>query len=408
MIAFLAFTGMLLAFGVDASLPAFDDISSEFGLTEQGLSVSLVGTLYLLGMAVGQLFYGPISDRFGRSPTLRVGLVLYGLGALCAAFAPTFGFLLAARLLWGIGAAGPFVLRSAIARDLFEGDRMARVVTLMTAVFLIGPILVPFVGQAVLSFASWPYIFILAVLLAGADFIWTLKFGETLAFENRRPLTMRPLAHAAGLVFRNRVTIGHIGVQTFGNAAFFIYLGSSQPIIDRIYGQGDNFPIWFGLSGVIMIFALLVNNRLLQQHTASRLVLIALSLQVAASVIGLVVTLGADGRPPFWVWLTWIYVVNALSTIVTPMASAIALQPMGKLAGTAAAIMGFLSLGVGALVAAFFDAQIDLTVTPMLVGWVLCGSLALATAFWARPNEPKPSDALDPTIDRAASPATSS
>lgn len=385
-IAFLAFTGMLLAFGVDASLPAFDEISADFGLSESGLNVSLVGTLYLLGMATGQLFYGPISDRYGRSLTLRIGLVLYGIGALGAALAPSFEALLAARLLWGIGAAGPFVLRSAIARDLFEGDQMARVVTLMTAVFLIGPIIVPFVGQAILSFTTWPYIFIGAVLLAGADFAWALRFGETLAVEDRRPLSMRPLAQAAGLVFRDRVTAGHIAVQTFGSAAFFTFLGSSQPIIDHIYGEGDRFALWFGLAGGVAIAGLLINNRLLRQHSSETLVLAALCVQVTASIIGLVATLGAGGTPSFWVWLVWVYIATALNTIITPMATAIALQPMGKLAGTAAAIMGFISLGIGATVAAFIDAQITTTVTPMLIGWVVCGSLALATAYWARPS----------------------
>lgn len=387
-IAYLAFLSILLAFGIDAALPAFDEISAEFGLEQTGQSISLIGTLYFLGMAAGQLIYGPLADRFGRGPIIRLGLGFYTVGGIAAALAPNFELLLVARLIWGLGAAAPGVLRGAIARDLYSGDKMARVVTLMMAVFLVGPILAPFVGQGILTFAPWPWVFVASVVLAAIGLTWSFRFGETLDPANRRELDLGPILTAGRIVLRSRITVGHIAVQTLSGAAFFIYLGSSSPIITDIYGRGDQFALWFGVSGVVMVIGLLINNRLIERFGASTMILAAGGTLVVASAVGLVVTLAADGRPGFFVWLVWVCIVNALTTLVTPMANAIALDPMGELAGTASAILGFISLGGGALLAAVIDARIDTTVTPMLVGYVMFTSLAFVALVWARPGQP--------------------
>ncbi len=384
-ISYLAFLGILLAFGIDAALPAFDEIEASFGLTESGQNISLLGTLYFLGMAVGQVVYGPLADRFGRAPIMRLGLVLYALGALGAALAPTFNLLLAARLVWGFGGASPAVLRGAIARDLYEGDQMARVVTLMMAVFLIGPILVPFIGSGILTVASWHWVFAASLMLAAGAIAWTFRFGETLDPANRRSLSLRPLAAASREVLGNRITMGYIAVQTLAGGAFFVYLGSSPQIIDTIYGRGDEFPLWFATSGITMVGALLVNNRLIGRYGARRMLLIATGILFATSVVGLVITLAADGRPQFFTWLIWVCTVNAMTTLISPMANALALEPMGELAGTASAILGFVSLAGGALLAAVIDARLELTVTPMLWGHTVLGGLALGAALLAGP-----------------------
>ncbi len=378
---YLAFLGILLAFGIDVALPAFDDIEAD--LTTGGSSVSLIGTLYFLGMAAGQLIYGPIADRFGRRPALVFGLTLYAAGAFASALAPSFGFLLGSRLLWGLGAAAPAALRTAIARDLFEGDQMARIVTAVTAVFMIGPIFVPIVGQAILTIAPWPTVFLAAMLLALIAMAWTVWFGESLAPEHQRPLRARPLIEAGRTVIRTRPTIGHIAAQTFSGAAFFSFLGSSQPIIDRIYGREEQFALFFGSGGVLMVLALLLNNRMIGLRGARRMALANSTLLVVVTGVGLIITLGADGRPSIWVWFVSVALANAVITTMTPMCSALALQPMGALAGTASSILGVLTLAVGALLAAIIDSRIDTTVTPMSVGYFVFAALALASLRWA-------------------------
>ncbi len=378
---YLAFVGILIAFGIDVALPAFDDIEAD--LPTGGASISLIVTLYFVGMAVGQVFYGPISDRFGRRPALLVGLSFYVIGALASAFAPSFGFLLGARLLWGFGAAAAASLRMAMARDLFEGDQMARIVTIVMAVFMIGPIFVPIVGELILTVAPWPAVFLAAMTMAVGVMAWTIWFGETLPVERRRALELRPLAEATGAVFSTRVTIGHILAQTFAGAAFFSFLGSSQPVIDRIYGREEQFVYFFGSGGVLMVLALLINNRLITTYGARQMTWVTSAVLVIASTVGLVLTLGSGGTPSIWIWFGWIAVANAMSTTLAPMCSALALQPMGEQAGTAASVLGVITLAGGAGLGAIIDAAIGNTVTPMAVGYLACGLATVAALRWA-------------------------
>ena len=382
-ISYLAYLGILLAVGVDISLPAFDELDTAFGLSDRGVSVGVIGTVYILGMAIGQLVYGVASDRFGRRPVMQFGIGLYSLGVLTALFAPTLEVLLAGRLLWGLGAAAPFVLRQAIARDLYEGDRMARIITIVTAVFLIGPIFVPIIGAGILLFAPWQGVFAAALLAAAVAWVWTVRFDETLAVAQRRPLQFGPLVDALHLVVTTRVTIGHIGAQTFASAAFFIWLGSAQPIIDDIYDRGSQFAFWFAASGIVIALALLANGRMIDRFGARRMAVTVSIASVVVGIAGAAATVSAGGVPSIWTFFVWAAITNALSTLITPLCTSLALEPMGALAGTASAVLGAVSLGGGAVLAAIVDAQIDDTVTPMVVGSLLFGAIGLVLLLWA-------------------------
>lgn len=392
MVSYLAYLGILLAVGIDISLPAFDELAQAFGLDERGVSVGVVGTVYIVGMAVGQLFYGVAADRFGRRGVMVFGIALYTVGVLTALLAPTLEVLLVGRLVWGLGAAAPFALRTAIARDLYEGDRMARVITLVTAVFLLGPIFVPIVGAGILLVAPWQGVFAAALIASTVALFWTVRFGETLAPQHRRSLELRPLVDALRIVVTTRTTIGHIAAQTFVGAAFFVWLGSAQPIIDDVYGRGPQFALWFAVSGVITATALLLNGRMIDRFGARNVAwAIAIAFVVAAAA-GSMLAVSAEGVPPFAVWFAWASTSNALATLLTPLCSALALAPMPAIAGTASAVLGLITLGLGALLAATVDAMIDETVTPMVVGSLVFGVLGLLALRWA---------SRDPTCEHA-------
>ena len=381
--AFLAFVSVLMAFGIDAALPAFDELSRDFGLDARGLSPAITGTPYFVGMAIGQLIFGVLADRFGRRPIMMVGLSVYALGALGAATANGLGMLLVGRFIWGLGAAAPAVLRMAIARDLYAGERMARVVSLVTAVFLIGPIVVPFIGEWILLTGSWRAVFAVAIALAAVALAWAFAFGETLAPEHRQPLRVAPIRRAFAAVVTTRVTLWAIIAQAFFGAAFFIWLGSAQPVIDRIYGRSSQFTLLFGLSGVGMAAALLVNNRLISRFGVRPMAVRAAWVFVLAGLAGLTVAIAWGGVPPLWAWFAWALVANAMSMIMTPMCAAIALGPMADQAGMASAVLGLGQLGVGALLAAVVDARIGATVTPMLVGATAFGAAGLGALLWS-------------------------
>lgn len=386
-VAYLAFLGVVMAVGVDIALPAFDRISATFDLGEGGGTVALVGTTYFLGMATGQLVFGPASDRFGRRRCLLVGIVLISIGAFGSAVAPNFALLLVARTVWGLGAAAPAVLRTAIARDLFEGDEMARVVTTIMAVFLIGPIIVPSFGQLILGFGSWRTVFVAAVVIAFVGFVWTLGFGETLRPEDRRPLELRTLVDGMQAVARTRPTVAYIAAQTFTTGAFVIFLGSGQPIMDRIYDLGDRFALFFGIAGATMAGLLMVNNRVIKAFGARPTVMALGTAVVTMGATGTIVFAAFDGVPPFAVWFVWIAITNSLVTTMSPVCNALALEPMGRLAGTASAVLGFVTLAGGALLAQVFNSLIDRSVTPMAVGYTLYASIGLSFLIIARRAE---------------------
>lgn len=400
-IAFLAFVGILMAFGIDAALPAFDELRTEFDLDARNISAAVTGTAYFAGMALGQLLCGVLADRFGRKPILVGGLVLYALAAAASAASPTLELLLVARFVWGLGASAPSVLRFAIARDLYAGDRMARVVSIFMAVFLIGPIIVPFVGEAILTIGSWRTVFVGGVVLAVLAIGWTLRFGETMDVANRRPIRWSSFSDAFRAVARVPQTRWALIGSTLFTAQFFVWLGSAEPAISGIFDRKDQFTLFFGLSGAGMALALLVNNRLIDRFGIGLMLRVAAAVHVAASLVGLVVVLGADGVPSFWAWFSWALVVNAMTMVLGPMSSALAMEPMGDKAGTGSAILGLSQLGIGAVLAAFVDAKVDDTVTPMLVGALIFGVPGLA-ALW---NATRPSIVgdFDSGSDRSAS-----
>ncbi len=383
MIAFLAFIGVLMAFGIDAALPAFDQLSDTFDLDARGISPAITGTVYFGGMAVGQLFYGILADRFGRRPILIGGIAVYAVGALSSALSPNLGLLLVARFVWGLGAAAPTVMRMAIARDLFAGDQMARVVSTFSAIFLLGPIFMPFVGEAILLVGDWRLVFASGLILAAITLGWTFAFGETLEPELRRPIQVAPIREAFVAVLRTRVTLWILIAQAFFGGAFFVWLGSAQPVIDEIYGRDSQFTLFFGASGIGMAVALLFNRRLIVKFGAEKMVVRAASVFVVISVVGLVGTVLADGVPSVWFWFGWALVANAMGIVMGPMSAALALEPMADKAGTAAAILGVAQLGVGAALAAVIDAQIGTTVTPMVLGALVYGALGLGCLLLA-------------------------
>jgi DHA1 family bicyclomycin/chloramphenicol resistance-like MFS transporter len=389
-IAYLAFMGILLAFGIDASLPAFDALKADFGLEPDSARISLIVTLYLIGMAVGQLFYGPLADRYGRVPALLGGIGLYCLGTIGSIVAPNLEWLLASRLLWGLGAAAAGALRTTVARDLYSGDEMARVISIMMGFFMAGPIVAPVVGEGLLLLGSWRWIYVTALILASILVAWALRFGETLDPANRRPLKLADIGAGFSSVVTNQLTLRYTLAMTFAYGAFFSFLGSSQPVITLIYGRGDTFALWFGLMSIALVVAFFSVNPFIVRHGAHKVAVWSTVATLASSAALLAIASVNDGVPPFWVWLVAMAVANAFLTLLTPTCFALALAPMGDRAGTASGVMGFTTSAGGAALAAIIDASIDDTVTPMASGYVVYGLAALGLLVLAAAGSTQP------------------
>ena len=179
-VCFLAFLNGLAAFGIDSSLPAFDEIRPDIGLLEGSNQISLIVTIYIIGVSIGQIICGPFTDRFGRVPSIKFGLMLYMFGALGSLLSQNLLTILIFRFLWGLGSSIPASMRTTIARDLYSGDEMAKVMSKIMAVFLLGPIITPLISEGFLSFTSWRVVYSLGIILAGVGILWSIWFGETL------------------------------------------------------------------------------------------------------------------------------------------------------------------------------------------------------------------------------------
>ena len=383
-VAFTAFISALLAVGIDTALPAFDEIRSAFGLAGGSGPVSLVVTFYFLGMAVGQLPSGPLSDRFGRRPVLVGSLALYAFGALGSSLAPGFGLLLGFRFLWGLGAAGPAVIAQAIARDLYDGDQMARVLAMQMAVFLVGPTIAPLAGELLLRIGPWQLVFLAALALSGVGIAWSVRFGETLPAERRRPIDGPAIGRGIRATLTHRHSTGCVTAMVFSYGAFFVFLGSSQPIVDEVYGRPGWFALTFAGISAVQGLGVWLSSRVLGRVGAATVGTTAVLANLAAYLVMGAAALAADGVPSFWMWVATTTVASTASTITTITLVSLALQPMERIAGTATAVRGLLTLGLGSMLAAAVDRQIDTTITPMAIGGAIYCAAALAVLTWAR------------------------
>jgi DHA1 family bicyclomycin/chloramphenicol resistance-like MFS transporter len=382
-VAYLAFLSALMAVSIDTALPAFDEIRDHFDLASADNRVSLIITSFFVGAAIGHLFYGPFSDRFGRGPVLRAGMIVYVLGAAGATFAPSMTMLFVFRFVWGLGAAGSGVLRVAIARDLYAGNRMARVMSVVMAVFLIAPVIAPTIGEGLVRLGGWRLTMAAPGLMAIGAIVWSFRFGETLPVERRRPLAFGPTFTAFRAVCSSPMTLGNTLALSFTFGAFYSFLGSSQPILDEIYGRGHQFAAFFAVAATAMGLVLFAGSRLMDRAGATRVGVGSLIATVTLSVGQLAVCLVTDGRPSVGVWFALIVAMICSTSLVGPTLTSLAMEPMGHMAGTASAVVGMMSTAAGAGLSALIDSQIDSTVTPMAVGFVVYGTIALGFALWA-------------------------
>lgn len=371
----------LTALGIDMMLPAFDDIRRAFDLADGSADTGKIVTVFFLGLALAQVVYGPLADRFGRKPVLYLGVAIYLIGAVGSALAPSFRLMLVSRFVWGVGAAGSRVVATAIVRDRFEGAAMAKAMSQIMAVFVLVPILAPALGSAVIAVVPWRGVFWLCALLAGAAALWSLRLMETLHPSQVRPLHVRTVGQGFVQVARTPVTAGYTMASVFLQGVFTTYLASSEVIISDIFGRRSQFPFVFG--GVAVLFGLgaVVNGRVVGRLGIDRVVTVVI--RVLLPLCGLLVALALTGHgsPNFWLFMPTLGVILAAFMFLLPNLNAAAMQPVGEIAGTASALTGAVRIAGGALLGTVVSNQVTASVTPFAVG-VAAMCLGAAVCVW--------------------------
>lgn len=368
---------------IDMYLPGFPMIERDLG--SQGVERTMAS--YLVGIAIGQLFYGPISDRFGRKPPLYVGFVLYSLGALGCAFASSMNMLVLMRVLQALGGCAGFVIGRAIVRDRCQPHEAARAFSILMLIFSLGPIVAPALGGWVITLFDWRATFFFQCLL-GIVLLIATHFAMT---ESRDPATVVPLS--VGQVARSyirllgdRTLVGYSLVGGFGVAALFSYVTGSPTVMTRIYElTPQQFGWMIGLNGMAFMSASQLNMMALRKMGPGEALARAIWLPVVAG--GLLVTLAS-----FWAGLPlWVMLILQFSFFisvgrVTPNVTALALAPHGREAGIASALMGslqsLLPMCAGFAVARFTDGTIP-TLALIMTTAVVCSLLCY---LWVRPR----------------------
>jgi len=381
-VALMATLMSLVALSIDAMLPALSEIGRDLG-AERPNDVQLVVSLIFAGMAVGQLAYGPLSDSVGRKPALLAGLALYMAGCVVSLLSRSFPVMLAGRLIQGLGVAAPRIICLALVRDQYGGRRMARVMSFVMAVFITVPIVAPALGQGILLVASWRAIFSAFLVIAAATSVWfALRQPETLAVERRIPFSASRVLGGFRAVLGVRVALGYTIAAGLVFGAFIGYLSTAQQVFQELYGVGKLFPLYFALLALALGTASLLNARLVMGFGMKPLVRWALLAIAGLSGAYLVPSHLSGGQPPLWSLVAYLLAVFLCQGTLYGNMTALAMEPLGHVAGVGAALVGALSLLISIVGGTVIGRTYQGTILPLVVGFGGLAILALAVMLW--------------------------
>lgn len=376
-IALIAMMFATIALSIDAMLPALPEIGQT--LSPDNINrAQLVLTSFVLGMGLGTFFTGPLSDVFGRKPVVAAGCALYVLAALTAWLSPSLEVLLISRVLMGIGAAGPRIVGVAVVRDLYSGREMARLMSIAMMIFMIVPAIAPLMGAGIIALSGWRAIFLLFALFATVIVLWTsVRLPETLAHEDRRAFRA-PLLMAAVKEMLTHPTVRlSIMVQTLCLGMLFTMLTMVQPVYDVIFGRADSFPFWFGLVAVISGTASLLNAAIVVRIGMRRIVTVSLAAQIL--ITGAILLISGWSLPDPWMFglfVAWQASVFFMVGTTVGNLNAMAMEPMGHIAGMAASVIGAISTVLAAAVAAPVGLLFDGSLVPLAAGLLIMACIA--------------------------------
>jgi DHA1 family bicyclomycin/chloramphenicol resistance-like MFS transporter len=379
-VACIALIQACVAMAIDMMVPALGTIAQSLHISQPNERQWVV-TAFVLGFGAAQLIYGTLADRFGRKKLLIIALAIYALCSFAAAASGSLAELITARVLQGVGAAGLQVVTTSIIRDCYAGRRMAEVNSLAFMVFLSAPILAPSAGQAVLMIAPWPAIFIMLGLYALGIIAWVaLRLPETQHKEDRRAISWSETMLALNATLRNRMSLGYSLAMTLVLGSWLGFINSAQQVFAHVFLAPKLFPIIFATCSIFMAVAALTNARLVERlgmrvltHSATFGFIF-----MALSQAGLAIS-GHDSLVTFTVLQSGMMFCFGL---LAGNISAIAMEPLGHIAGTAASVQGVISMLGAASIGFAIGQMFNGTLIPLASGFALCGLGALGVMVW--------------------------
>ncbi len=372
----------IVAISIDALLPALGFIGQEINLSHPNQIQYVISALFL-GMALGQLVCGPLSDATGRKKVLYGGIALFFCGSAICFFATSIEGLLIGRFVQGLGVAGPYVSAISIVRDKYAGNEMARIMSLVMMIFIMVPALAPSLGQAVLLISSWRYIFVLYIVYAVIIGVWIFwRLEETLPKEFRIPFTRTGFIDGFKEVISNYSTMCYTLCMGLFFGSFMGYLNSSQQIFQELFNTGKLFTVYFGVLALLFGVASMVNARFVQKWGMEYLCRQATLGIILSSAIFLALQLITT--PNLWLFLAYAAVLFFCFGLVFGNVNAMAMEPMGHVAGIASAVIGASSSIISMIIGTAIGQMYDNTLVPMTCGFLILASLCLVILNFAK------------------------
>lgn len=382
-IALMAALMSAAAVAIDALLPALNIIGSDLNVTD-ARDIQLLIIMIFLGLGIGPLLFGPISDSLGRKPIVYVGFAIFIIASFICIYAPNLEVMVAGRILQGIGLSAPRTISISMIRDCFSGDYMARIMSFVTVIFLLVPIIAPAMGQMILNVMDWKAIFYVQIVFTILISLWFFfRQKETLHEEYRIPLTKDLFINSTKEVFKYRETIGYTLISGFITGSFMVYLSTTQQIFQNQYGLMEEFPYIFAGLAISVGAATLLNGTLVMIYGMERIVTVAL-LAFCAISLSYIVLFSNGINPSIGVILTFFAIQFFAIGFLFGNIRALAMQPVGHVAGIGAAITGFISTLMAVPISTYIGREVTTSALPLFVGFLICSIASIIILYYLK------------------------
>lgn len=384
-VARMALISSLTALSIDMMLPAFPDIGFALEVSNPN-NLQLLIILFMFGMFFGELLFGPLSDAFGRKRVLACSVGIYCFGTLAAMFASSIEILLLGRIIQGVGVSGPKIISRAMVRDQFEGRKMARVMSFIMTLFVFIPMIAPAIGQFILLVTSWRGIFMFFLVIAAIATTWIMVAQpETLPIQKRKPFKVNTLLHSTWLILGNRVVMFYTITAGLVFGIFLLYLSTSQMMFQKIYAIGDTFVLYYAFLATGFGIAALLNTKLVMRYGMYRLCLTGACGLIGIGTLFLVTS--TNGVVPFIFFMVGCYVLMFCVGLLFSNLSALAMQPLGHIAGLGASIISAISTLLAVALSISVGRFYNDSLYPLMLIILGAGMLALVMLYLANRAE---------------------
>lgn len=373
----------IVALSIDAVLPALPKIGHYLSVVNTSDHQKLI-TFIFLGLGIGQLIFGPLSDSFGRKPIVYVGFVIFVLASILCITTKSFEIMLLGRILQGIGLASPRTMCIAMVRDSYDGDYMAKILSIVVMVFILVPVIAPTLGQFLMQYYDWKSIFIFNLIFGGLVIFWFwLRQPETLKPEYKIAYKLSIFKFGTVAFFKTYPAVIYTLLSGFITGSFMVYLSSSQHIFEKQYGLVDEFPLIFASLAISVGLSTFFNSQLVVKFGMKRIVKIALFSFIATSVI-YILCFGIHENPSVNILLVFFGIQFFTIGFLFGNLRALAMEPMGHIAGIGSALNGFISTVMAVPIANMIGGYVVDKVSPLFIGFLICGSISLILFYSLR------------------------